>query len=119
MVGQPTTMISGRMEPPHYDFGALESAGIKYIIPGIKMDFGQRGVILTLNEVRSLIRRPYNNLLEGYFFYISSPNCNGNKGRFSLIIISKRKWAEDMALTIFSFKSKYEGVKNGRSKRIE
>ena len=32
---------------------------------------------------------------------------------------NKIKWAEDLSLEIISFKSKYEGVKNGRSKRIE
>jgi hypothetical protein len=47
-------------------FGMHALAGIKYSAPELLMDFGQRAVILTLNEVRSLIRKPYNNLLEGY-----------------------------------------------------
>jgi hypothetical protein len=43
----------------------------------------------------------------------------GDRGRSSLINFLKIKWAEDLTLEIISFKSKYEGVKNGRSKRIE
>ena len=36
-----------------------------------------------------------------------------------LVKIWKMTWAEDLTLEIISFKSKYEGVRNGRSKRIE
>jgi hypothetical protein len=33
--------------------------------------------------------------------------------------LNKIKWAEDLAQDIFTFKSKYKGVRNGRSKRTE
>jgi len=34
-------------------------------------------------------------------------------------LLNKIKLAEDLTLEVILFKSKYEGVKNGRSKRIE
>jgi hypothetical protein len=34
-------------------------------------------------------------------------------------LLNKIKWAEDLTPEIISFKSKYKGVKNGRSKRID
>jgi len=34
-------------------------------------------------------------------------------------LFNKIKWTEDLTPEIISFKSKYKGVKNGRSKGIE
>ena len=47
-------------------FGRRDRLELSIVAPELSMDFGQRAVILTLSEFWSLIRKPYNNLLEGY-----------------------------------------------------